>query len=153
MSEKEIFFHLFEVTKFSEDNGGIVSACLIRDSEIIAEGFSTNEGIHAEYAVLQDLEKRGIRINQDDILYTTVIPCGKRTPGGQGEKYGDCTANIIKSGIRHVVYAASDHDASHDVYDRFLKAGVILKQTEDMVIRNTARNIFNNSVSDVKDLI
>jgi pyrimidine deaminase RibD-like protein len=153
MLEKEIFEHLFETTKLSEDNGGIVSACLVRGNKILTNGFSTNDGIHAEYAVLQNIKNANIEIQPGDILYTTVIPCGKRTPGGQGEKYGDCTTNIIKSGIKHVIYAAFDHDASHDVLERFSKAGVLLEQTKVTEIQDKARIIFNDSVTEAKDLI
>ncbi|HEX5430249.1 MAG TPA: deaminase [Patescibacteria group bacterium] len=147
MTELEIFNHLFEISKQSDDKGGVVTSCLVRDGKIIASGISTNNGIHSEYALLQNLKSAGESILENDIVYTTVEPCGKRSPGGQGEKYGDCTTNLIQAGVKKVVYAAADPDASETTRHKFITAGSELTQVHDKQIIKWALEIFNSTVS------
>lgn len=55
MTEKEIFEHLFEIAPQSNDTAGVVTSCLVRDSEIIADAVSAGVE-HAEYMLLQKLK-------------------------------------------------------------------------------------------------
>jgi pyrimidine deaminase RibD-like protein len=82
MNEQEIFEYLFKISKNSDDVGGIVTSCLVRDGSIIADGISTARGIHSEYALLLKLHELGIQIKDTDIVYTTVEPCGQRSCPG-----------------------------------------------------------------------
>ncbi|MDB5260474.1 MAG: hypothetical protein JWN37_705 [Candidatus Nomurabacteria bacterium] len=153
MKDQEIFDHLFKLASYSEDKKGIVSACLVRNGEIIAEGFSNNEGWHAEYAAIKDAEAKNITISNEDIMYTTIIPCAKRTPGGPGEKYGDCVTNIINAGIKHVVYGTDNAKSGSGVEKRFEEAGVMLTKTAEENITEESRKIFNESCVDPNDRI
>ncbi|MEN9649765.1 MAG: hypothetical protein RL094_732 [Candidatus Parcubacteria bacterium] len=148
MTEQEIFTRLFSLIETSDDKNGVVAACLVRDSYILGEAVSTNDSVHAEYALLQ---KVGDSIQKDDIVYTTVEPCGSRTPGGKGEKMGDCTTNLILAGVKHVVYAASDPHASQLSRHRFEQAGVTLNQVQDKEIRMQAIESFNATCSRQED--
>lgn len=65
MNEQEIFEHLFSIAIQSDDTGGVVTSCLVRDKEIIADAFSTNDGVHAEYALLQKLKDDKVSIDKD----------------------------------------------------------------------------------------
>lgn len=148
MTEKEIFEYLFSISCKSNDTKGVVVSGLVRDGKILAEGVSDNSGVHSEYAVLQQLNTIGESVRLEDIFYTTVEPCGKRTPGGRGEKMGDCTTNLIKAGVKKVVYAAADPDASKDSRQKFIDAGVDLRQTLDKEIIQKAVKLFNSTNSD-----
>ncbi len=153
MNDNEIFNHLFNIATLSDDMNGVVTACLVRGNQIIAEGYSNNQGIHAEYAVILEIRRKNIKIEDGDILYTTVIPCGKRTPGGQGEKYGDCTTNIINSGIKNIVYGADDVDASSDVEKRLGEAKITIRKVEFAEVCEQSKSIFNSTVTNTSDLI
>lgn len=148
MTEKEIFEHIIALIPSSEDNQGVVGACLVRDGKIIQAGVSMVGGAHAEYCVLEVLKEKGFVIDDHDIFYTTVEPCGKRTPGGRGEKMGDCTTNLINAGVKKVVYAAKDPDASDSTRHKFEMAGVILEQTLDKEVISKSVEAFNATCDD-----
>jgi diaminohydroxyphosphoribosylaminopyrimidine deaminase / 5-amino-6-(5-phosphoribosylamino)uracil reductase len=83
-------------------NGALVGAVLVRDGEIIAEGFHASFGsAHAERDLL---ERFTGSILSQDILYVNLEPCchyGKTPP---------CTDIILERGIKHVVYGMQDPD-------------------------------------------
>lgn len=85
MTEQETFEHLFEVAKTSKDTRGVVAAALVERGKILVSCPSSHDGVeHAEYRVLQEAAKRGIRIHNQHFLFVTVVPCGKRNPKGKG---------------------------------------------------------------------
>jgi pyrimidine deaminase RibD-like protein len=148
MSEKDIFEKLFSLIPLSNDKNGAVAACLLHEGKIMYESVSDNESVHAEYALLKKMEEAGRRMLPKDIVYTTVEPCGKRTPGGRGEKMGDCTSNLIKAGVKKVVYAAADPHASEETRHKFLTSNSQLLQVEDKEIIRKAVEMFNATCED-----
>lgn len=83
-------------------NGALVGAVLVRDGNIIAEGFHVGYGkVHAERHLLENFPGE---IRPDDILYTNLEPCchtGKQPP---------CTDILLERGIKHVVVGMNDPD-------------------------------------------
>jgi diaminohydroxyphosphoribosylaminopyrimidine deaminase/5-amino-6-(5-phosphoribosylamino)uracil reductase len=80
----------------------LVGAVIVRDGEIVGEGFHAElGGLHAERAALEDCRSRG----EDPAgasLYLTLEPCahtGRQPP---------CTEAILEAGISQVVYASDD---------------------------------------------
>jgi diaminohydroxyphosphoribosylaminopyrimidine deaminase / 5-amino-6-(5-phosphoribosylamino)uracil reductase len=80
----------------------LVGAVIVRDGEIVAEGFHAElGGLHAERAAIEDCRARG----EDPAgcsLYVTLEPCahtGRQPP---------CTEAILEAGISRVVYASED---------------------------------------------
>jgi pyrimidine deaminase RibD-like protein len=153
MTEQEIFKHLFTIAAKSDDTGGVVSSCLVRQGNIVASGVSSNDGKHAEYVLLRQIELCALQVLPDDIVYTTVEPCGKRTPSGVGEHMGDCTTNLIRAGVRHVVYAAPDPDASAQTRYKFKQANCSLCQVNDPYIIRRAIMLFNSTVTSTTDAL
>lgn len=80
-----------------------VGACLVRDGEIIAEGFHAGFGeLHAERQLLLEIRNTQYAIRSSDVLYVNLEPCchhGKTPP---------CTDIIIESGVQTVVYGMFD---------------------------------------------
>ncbi len=153
MTEKEIFEKMFLAIGTSDDDNGVVGACLVRNGEIVKVTCSMSGGIHAEYSLLKSLEEEGFEINSDDIVYTTVEPCGKRTPGGPGEKMGDCTTNLINARVKCVVYGAGDHDASSETRHKFQEAGVSIIQIDDKELVEKCIKMFNDTCRDTENWI
>lgn len=149
MNEYEIFERLFRLiedsVKISHDTTGSVASCLVRDGNVLIEEVSTLDGRHAEYMVLEKARILGITLDDDDVMYTTVEPCGKRTPGGPGEKYGDCTTNLIRSGIKRVVFAAAYDASSGATRHKFADADVALEQVSDTEVVLKAVESFNST--------
>lgn len=83
-------------------NGVLVGSALIRNGNVIAEGFHEDWGsTHAERQLLLKYEQK---ISSSDILYVNLEPCchhGKTPP---------CTDIIIERGIKIVVYGMKDPD-------------------------------------------
>jgi diaminohydroxyphosphoribosylaminopyrimidine deaminase/5-amino-6-(5-phosphoribosylamino)uracil reductase len=80
----------------------LVGAVIVRDGEIVGEGFHAElGGLHAERAALEDCRSRG----EDPAgasLYVTLEPCahtGRQPP---------CTEAILEAGISQVFYASDD---------------------------------------------
>jgi diaminohydroxyphosphoribosylaminopyrimidine deaminase / 5-amino-6-(5-phosphoribosylamino)uracil reductase len=80
----------------------LVGAVLVRDGEVIGEGFHAElGGLHAERAALEDCHRRG-NDPAGASLYVTLEPCahhGRQPP---------CTEAIMEAGISRVVYASDD---------------------------------------------
>ena len=90
-------------TGFTNPNP-LVGAVLVRDGEIIAEGWHARCGdLHAERAALANCRARNIS-PEGATLYVTLEPCchtGKQPP---------CTEAVIESGIARVVVIRLSQD-------------------------------------------
>jgi diaminohydroxyphosphoribosylaminopyrimidine deaminase / 5-amino-6-(5-phosphoribosylamino)uracil reductase len=80
----------------------LVGAVVVRDGEVIGEGFHAELGeLHAERAALEDCRKRGAD-PAGATMYVTLEPCahtGRQPP---------CTEAILEAGISRVVIASDD---------------------------------------------
>jgi diaminohydroxyphosphoribosylaminopyrimidine deaminase / 5-amino-6-(5-phosphoribosylamino)uracil reductase len=80
----------------------LVGAVIVRDGEIIGEGFHAElGGLHAERAALEDCRRRG-EDPSGATMYVTLEPCahqGRQPP---------CTEALLESGIGRVVIASED---------------------------------------------
>ena len=150
MDTRVIFERVFEVAESSKDQKGAVGACLVRDGHIILCQASSDDGVeHAEYRLIKNLSTSSITVLPTDILYLSLEPCSRRTPGGPGEVLGDCTTHIIDSGIKQVVFAVQDKEVvTRDTRERLTKAGIMYQWADDAEIAKRAREIFNNSCAD-----
>ncbi len=147
MNEQSIFNHLFKIAIRSKDTDGVVTSCLVRDGQIIADAVSAGVE-HAEYELIKKLNAEKIEIFPDDILYVTLQPCDQRsTP--EGEALGDCTTNTIQAGIKNVVYAAA-YPKSLQSLEQFSVAGVNIRQVEDTTIIKQAVELFNSTNRNVE---
>jgi diaminohydroxyphosphoribosylaminopyrimidine deaminase/5-amino-6-(5-phosphoribosylamino)uracil reductase len=100
--------HLRRALELAEGGRGRVSpnpmvgAVLVRDDEVIGEGFHARLGeLHAERAAIEDARARGEDL-EGSTIYVTLEPCahtGKQPP---------CTEAILEAGISRVVYASED---------------------------------------------
>jgi diaminohydroxyphosphoribosylaminopyrimidine deaminase/5-amino-6-(5-phosphoribosylamino)uracil reductase len=83
-------------------NGALVGAVLVRDNQIIVEGYHESYGTpHAEVILLKNFTDP---IEHGDTLYVNLEPCchyGKNPP---------CTDAVIARGIKKVVYGMVDPD-------------------------------------------
>ena len=80
----------------------LVGAVIVRDGEVIGEGFHAElGGLHAERAAIEDARSRGAD-PAGAAIYVTLEPCahtGRQPP---------CTEAILEAGIERVVYASED---------------------------------------------
>lgn len=80
----------------------LVGAVIVRDGEVIGEGFHAELGdLHAERAAIEDCRARGSD-PAGAAIYVTLEPCaheGRQPP---------CTEAILEAGISRVVYASED---------------------------------------------
>jgi diaminohydroxyphosphoribosylaminopyrimidine deaminase / 5-amino-6-(5-phosphoribosylamino)uracil reductase len=80
----------------------LVGAVIVRDAEVIGEGFHAElGGLHAERAAIDDCRTRGSD-PAGSAIYVTLEPCaheGRQPP---------CTEAILEAGISRVVYASED---------------------------------------------
>jgi len=100
--------HLRRALELAEGGRGRVSpnpmvgAVLVRDGEVIGEGFHAALGeLHAERAAIEDARTRGAD-PAGSTIYVTLEPCahtGRQPP---------CTEAILEAGIARVVYASED---------------------------------------------
>jgi diaminohydroxyphosphoribosylaminopyrimidine deaminase/5-amino-6-(5-phosphoribosylamino)uracil reductase len=100
--------HLRRALELAEGGRGrvspnpLVGAVLVRDGEVIGEGFHAElGGLHAEREALEDCRGRG-SVPEGSTLYVTLEPCahtGRQPP---------CTEAILEAGIARVVYASED---------------------------------------------
>src|SRR5918992_5871201 len=100
--------HLRRALELAEGGRGrvspnpLVGAVLVRDGEVIGEGFHAALGdLHAERAALGDAAERGEE-PAGSTLYVTLEPCahhGRQPP---------CTDAILEAGVARVVYASED---------------------------------------------
>ncbi len=151
MSESEIFETLFKVARSANSERGAVAACLVRNGVILVIKASIdNPNRHAEDLLLEEIQQKGMPIGSGDILYSTIQPCGERTPGGGGEMFGDCATKIINSPIKRVVYAMPDMHYSVKVNERFAAAGITASPVNDSVLTEKSRRIFNDTMLDTE---
>lgn len=145
MTEEQVFEHLFETATRSKDPRGIVSACLVKDGKIIVSAPSSDNGVrHAEDIVLEIAQKENIQISDRIVLYSTLVPCTKRT----NPESKDCTSLIIESEITSIIYGASDPDHNDISKQRFTEAGVNIRQVANPLIIKRCAEIFNDSVAE-----
>jgi diaminohydroxyphosphoribosylaminopyrimidine deaminase/5-amino-6-(5-phosphoribosylamino)uracil reductase len=80
----------------------LVGAVIVRDGEVIGEGFHAElGGLHAERAAIEDCRNRGSD-PEGSAIYVTLEPCahqGRQPP---------CTEAILEAGISRVVFASED---------------------------------------------
>ena len=142
MTEKDIFEHLFKIAPQSHDTDGVVTSCLVRNQEIVADAVSGGVE-HAEYVLIKKLGDENIEVLPEDVLYVTLQPCDHRSPGSE-EALGDCTTNVTNAGIKHVVYAAA-YPKSINSLTRFIDEGITARQCEDVEIVIQACKLFNDT--------
>jgi diaminohydroxyphosphoribosylaminopyrimidine deaminase / 5-amino-6-(5-phosphoribosylamino)uracil reductase len=100
--------HLRRALELAEGGRGRVSpnpmvgAVVVRDDEVIGEGFHAALGeLHAERAAIEDARARG-EDPAGSTIYVTLEPCahtGRQPP---------CTEAILEAGISRVVFASED---------------------------------------------
>ena len=93
---------LAEKGRFSVRPNPLVGCVLVRDGEIIAEGWHDHiGGLHAEQMAIADAESRGVE-TQGAIAYVTLEPCNHfgRTP--------PCSEALMWAGVKKVVIGATD---------------------------------------------
>lgn len=151
MEINEIFDRLFTIAKQSNDPEGVVAACLVQDGEIVAESASSDDGqYHAEYLLIKKLLEDKIDMQANAILYTTLEPCSDFPDINDGN---DCTTWIIKSGIKKVVYGASDPEFSTKARDRLESNKIEVIQIDDADIITKCEDLFNSTIKvDLKDM-
>jgi diaminohydroxyphosphoribosylaminopyrimidine deaminase / 5-amino-6-(5-phosphoribosylamino)uracil reductase len=108
VSTEQDAHHLRRALELAEGGRGHVSpnpmvgAVLVRDGEVIGEGFHAALGeLHAERAAIEDARTRGAD-PAGSTIYVTLEPCahtGRQPP---------CTEAILEAGIARVVYASED---------------------------------------------
>jgi diaminohydroxyphosphoribosylaminopyrimidine deaminase/5-amino-6-(5-phosphoribosylamino)uracil reductase len=100
--------HLKRALELAEGGRGkvspnpLVGAVIVRDGEVVGEGFHAElGGLHAERAALEDCRRRG-EDPAGATMYVTLEPCahqGRQPP---------CTEAILEAGIARVVIASED---------------------------------------------
>src|SRR3954453_121888 len=100
--------HLRRALELAESGRGrvspnpLVGAVIVRDGEVIGEGYHAALGeLHAERAAIDDAGARGEDV-AGSTIYVTLEPCahtGRQPP---------CTEAILQAGISRVVYASED---------------------------------------------
>jgi diaminohydroxyphosphoribosylaminopyrimidine deaminase/5-amino-6-(5-phosphoribosylamino)uracil reductase len=100
--------HLGRALELAEEGRGrvspnpLVGAVVVRDGEVIGEGFhAVLGGLHAERAALEDCRSRG-EDPSGATMYVTLEPCahqGRQPP---------CTEAILEAGIARVVIGSDD---------------------------------------------
>lgn len=100
--------HLRRALELAENGRGkvspnpLVGAVIVRDGEVIGEGFHARLGdLHAERAALEDCRERG-EDPRGATMYVTLEPCahqGRQPP---------CVEAILEAGIGRVVIASDD---------------------------------------------
>lgn len=105
MSHSEYMYRCLELAARGRGKVGInpmVGTVLVRNGEVIAEGFHEKLGaLHAERHLFQNFQGS---VMPDNILYVSLEPCCHhgRTP--------PCTDAVIENGVKRVVYGMKDPD-------------------------------------------
>jgi pyrimidine deaminase RibD-like protein len=152
MNDQQIFSHLFEIAKTSNDTRGVVAACLVRNGAVILSGTSSDGRYHAEYNLLKEAQELAIKPKASDILYVTMQPCNMRHLTGNGGDLFDCTTVILGSGIKKVIFGVKHPEGFLETTQRFKEAGSELSQTEDLKIQEKCKEIFNSTLIDPTSL-
>ena len=140
MEDKTIFDQLFEAATHSKDPKGVVTSCVVDGGQVIAIAASSDDGKeHAENVMLGKMSS----VPMGAVLYCTLEPCSRRTD----PTMRDCVSDIIKSGIKEVVFGARDPKQSELTHKRLGEAGVSIRQVTDAEIIKKCAEIFNESVS------
>lgn len=144
LTDNDVFEHLLRLGHERGDSQGSVTAAIVRDGKILVSATSVLTGvvIHAEHNALGYLSQKGEAVLPTDVLYTTLEPCTGRFDPDIGLR--DCTSIILASGIKKVVYGASDPIQTELTHKRFQYGGAILKQVEDPNIIERCRDLFND---------
>ncbi|HXR60295.1 MAG TPA: bifunctional diaminohydroxyphosphoribosylaminopyrimidine deaminase/5-amino-6-(5-phosphoribosylamino)uracil reductase RibD, partial [Solirubrobacterales bacterium] len=80
----------------------LVGAVVVRDGEVIGEGFHAElGGLHAERAALEDCRRRG-EDPAGATMYVTLEPCAHRG------RQPPCVEAILQAGVNRVVIASDD---------------------------------------------
>ena len=103
IEDHEFMQHAFELAKKAEDQGEVpVGAVLVRDNQIIGEGFnspitSNDPTAHAEVNALRNaaLKENNYRLPKTT-LYVTLEPCSM------------CAGALVHSRVDRLVFAAKD---------------------------------------------
>ena len=93
---------LAEKGRFAVRPNPLVGCVLVRDGEIIAEGWHDHlGGLHAEQMAIADAEARGVE-TQGSIAYVTLEPCNHfgRTP--------PCSEALMWAGVKKVIIGIAD---------------------------------------------
>ena len=93
---------LAEKGRFSVRPNPLVGCVLVRDGEIIAEGWHDHlGGLHAEQMAIADAESRGVE-TQGSVAYVTLEPCNHfgRTP--------PCSEALMWAGVKKVIIGVAD---------------------------------------------
>ena len=93
---------LAEKGRFAVRPNPLVGCVLVRDGEIIAEGWHDHlGGLHAEQMAIADAEARGVE-TQGSIAYVTLEPCNHfgRTP--------PCSEALMWAGVKKVIIGVAD---------------------------------------------
>jgi diaminohydroxyphosphoribosylaminopyrimidine deaminase / 5-amino-6-(5-phosphoribosylamino)uracil reductase len=113
----------------------LVGALVVRDGEVIGEGFHAElGGLHAERAALADSAARGEDV-RGATMYVTLEPCahqGRQPP---------CADGVLEAGIARVVIASDDPTtkAAGKGPERMRDGGVEVEFTGDAEIERDAR--------------
>ncbi len=135
---------LAEQGRFRVHPNPAVGAVLVRNGEIVAEGWHKEYGSsHAEIVCLQDATAKGID-PKDCSLVVTLEPCnhyGKTPP---------CTKAICEAGIKHVVVGARDPNPKASGGIEFLQSmGVVVEWgVEEQLCRDVAAEFFTLQSTD-----
>jgi pyrimidine deaminase RibD-like protein len=144
MRDREVFDALFDVARSSKDPEGVVAAGLVKRGALVVAAASADDGVaHAEYLVIRAARARGIPIEADDVLYTTLEPCSGTAAANDG---ADCATWLIRAGVRHVVFAARDPEHSVTTGRRLRAAGVGVRQVGDPATVRRAVDLFNSTL-------
>ncbi len=109
----------------------VVGAVVVRDGEIVGEGWHERPGLpHAERLALDEAGERA----RGATLYTTLEPCNH-----QG-RTGPCVEAVVEAGIARVVVGARDPNASAaGGIERLRDAQVDVELAEGEVVRRIRR--------------
>lgn len=130
------------VQHMTQGHGGPFGAVIVKNGEIVAEGWnqvtSTNDPTaHAEVSVIRTACKNLETFELTDcVIYTSCEPCPM------------CLAAIYWANIKHVYYGNTRHDAHDigfsdaDIYDEFAKEVDQRKIKMTMLCRDDAQQAF-----------
>lgn len=144
MDDTQIFQHLFVIASRTKDPRGAVSACLVKDGNIILSASSSDDGtLHAEEVLLEMAKTEHMEVTPLITLFCTLEPCTVRSVPGMI----DCVTVIIQSGIQKVIFGARDPAHSGATRQRLMDAGISIRQISDPAVIKRCAEIFNSTVA------